>query len=93
MNILLKSDLHLPKKLCIPLKMMKSAFYFLLKAFFVLKTFLSRLFGHIGKRDIGKRDIHILSNMSQSKGNQTVEFGQLTKYNKRNVFVQKLCEK
>ena len=34
-----------------PLKMMKNAFYFILKAFFVLKIFkfLSRLFGHIGK--------------------------------------------
>ena len=34
--------------------------------------------------------IHILSNISQSKGNQTMKFGQLTKYNKRNFFFQKL---
>ena len=93
MNILLKSDLHLPKKIVQPFKNDDKCFLFPFKSFFVLKTFLSRLFGHIGKRDIGKRDIHILSNMSQSKGNQTVEFGQLTKYNKRNVFLQKLCEK
>ena len=34
-----------------PLKMIKNAFYFILKAFFVLKIFkfLSRLFGHVEK--------------------------------------------
>ena len=34
-----------------PLKIMKNAFYFILKALFVLKIFkfLSRLFGHLGK--------------------------------------------
>ena len=45
------------KKVCVicliesPLKMMKNAFYFISKAFFVLKKtkFLSWLFGHIGK--------------------------------------------
>ena len=37
--------------------------------------------------------IHILSNISQSKGNQTMKFGQLIEYNKRNVFLQKLCRK
>ena len=37
--------------------------------------------------------IHILPNISQSKSNQTMEFGQLTDYNKRNSFLQKLCEK
>ena len=53
----LKSNYHLPKKNCVicligsPLKMMKNAFYFILKALFVLQlfTFLSRLFGHVGK--------------------------------------------
>ena len=30
--------------------------------------------------------IHILPNTSQSKGNQTMEFGHLIEYNKRNVF-------
>ena len=53
----LKSDSHLQKKkwLCViyfiesPLKMMKNAFYFILKALFVLKIFkfLPRLFGHV----------------------------------------------
>ena len=35
----------------IPLKMMKNAFYFILKALFVLKIFkiLSQLLGHVGK--------------------------------------------
>ena len=35
--------------------------------------------------------VHILPNISQSKGNQTVNIGQLTEYNKRNIFPQKLC--
>ena len=37
--------------------------------------------------------IHILSNISQSKGNQKMKFGQLIEYNKRNVFLQRLCGK
>ena len=34
--------------------------------------------------------IHILPNISQSKGNQTMKYGQLIEYNKRNIFLQKL---
>ena len=34
--------------------------------------------------------IHMLPNISQSKTNQTMKFGQLIEYNKRNIFVQKL---
>ena len=34
--------------------------------------------------------IHILTNISQSKGKQTMKFGQLIEYNKRNIFLQKL---
>ena len=53
----LKSGSHLPKKICFicfndsPSKVMKNAFYFILKALFVLKIFkfLSRLFGHVEK--------------------------------------------
>ena len=52
----LKSDSHLPKKgvICFiesPLKMVKNAFYFILKALFVLKIFkfLSWLFSHVEK--------------------------------------------
>ena len=37
--------------------------------------------------------IHILPNISQSKGNQTMKFGQLIEYNKRNIFLQKVCWK
>ena len=31
--------------------------------------------------------IHVLPNISQSKGNQTIKLGQLTEYNKRNIFL------
>ena len=52
-----KVELSPSKKICVicliesPLEMMKNAFYFILKALFVLKIFkfLSRLFGHVGK--------------------------------------------
>ena len=37
--------------------------------------------------------MHILPNISQSKGNQTMKFGQFIEYNKRNIFLQKLCQK
>ena len=30
--------------------------------------------------------IHILPNISQSKGNQTMKFDQLIEYNERNIF-------
>ena len=34
--------------------------------------------------------IHILSNISRSKSNQKIKLRQLTEYNKRNNFLQKL---
>ena len=37
--------------------------------------------------------IHLLPNISQSKGNQTMKSGQLIEYIKRNIFLQKLCGK
>ena len=37
--------------------------------------------------------IHILANISQSKINQTMKFGQLIRYNKENFVLQKLCRK
>ena len=37
--------------------------------------------------------IHILPNITQSKDNQTMKFSQLIEYNKRNIFLQKLCGK
>ena len=53
----LKSDSHFSNKILFicfnerPLKMMKNAFYFMVKALFVLKIFifLSWLFGHLEK--------------------------------------------
>ena len=33
--------------------------------------------------------IHILSNISRSKGNQTMKFGQLIDYNMRIIFIEK----
>ena len=55
--MLLKSDSHLPKRFCVIclienlLEVMKNAFYFILKALFILKIFkyLSRLFDPVGK--------------------------------------------
>ena len=32
---------------------------------------------------------HMLPNISRSKGNQAIKFGQLIEYNKRNIFLQK----
>ena len=37
--------------------------------------------------------IQILPNISQSKGNQKMKFGQLIEYNKSNFFLQTLCRK
>ena len=39
-----------------------------------------------GKQTIA---IHILPNISRSKDNQTMKFGQLIKYNMRNIFLEK----
>ena len=36
---------------------------------------------------------HILPNISRSKSNQAMEFGQLIKYSVRNIFLQKLYRK
>ena len=33
--------------------------------------------------------LHILPNISESKGNQTIKHGQLIQYNNRNTFLQK----
>ena len=37
--------------------------------------------------------IRILSNISGSKNNQTMKFGQLIEFNKINIFLQKSCRK
>ena len=33
--------------------------------------------------------LHILHNILRGKGNQTIKFGQLIEYNKRNIFLEK----
>ena len=45
---------------------------------------------HPGKQAI---TIHILPNFSESKGNQKIQFDQLIKYNKKNIFLQNSCRK
>ena len=37
--------------------------------------------------------VHILPNISRTKDNQTMTFGQLTGCNERNIFLQKSCRK
>ena len=37
--------------------------------------------------------IHILPNISRSKGNQTMKFGHVIEYEKRNTFFQNTCRK
>ena len=37
--------------------------------------------------------IHILPNITRSKGNQAMKCGQLIKYNVKNIFLQKSCGK
>ena len=95
-----------------PLKIMKNAFYFILRALSVLKIFkfLSYLFWSFRKNGLIRKiiltskfmtsqpglktiAIQILPNISQSKGNQKMKFGQLIEYNKRNFFLQTLCRK
>ena len=39
-----------------------------------------------GKQTIA---IHILSNISRSRGNQTIKFNQLIEYNLKNIFLEK----
>ena len=84
--------------------MIKNAFYFISKAVFVA-TFWScmknrlirkvRLASKFMTSQPGLQTIviHILPNISQSKGNQTMKFGQLLEYNERNIFLQKLSRK
>ena len=107
MTFLFKSELSSSKKACStlfnesPLKMMKNAFYFILKA--PLVQILPCSFGYVGNSSIkklrliskfmnlqpGKQTIviHILPQICRSKGNQTMKFGQLIEYNLRNIFI------
>ena len=45
---------------------------------------------HTGQQII---TIHILSNISKSKPNQAMKFGQLIEYNVRNIFFLKVMKK
>ena len=115
LSSVLKSDSCVPKKVCFicfnnsPLKVMKNAFYFILKPLFVLKTFkfLSWLIWSCGKTawkeakvafkiyDVTTWEISIYNthavNISKSKGNQTMQFGQLIRYIVGNIFLQNSC--
>ena len=106
------SDYHFPKNCYIyfnesPWKMMKSAFYFMVKALrsqeisiFVL-TFWSYRKTAWSKVNLKIYDItswltttiHILLNISRSQGNQAIKFGQLIEYNKINIFLENSCRK
>ena len=75
--------------------MMKNAFYFILKALFVLKIRKIRLTSKFMTSQPGLQTItiHILPNISQSEGKQKIKFGQIIEYNKKNIFPQKLYGK
>ena len=101
----LKSDPHLPKKnifICFnesALKVIKNAFYSILKALFVLKIFkfLSWVFRYVEKTAwlVSKFmtsqpgwqtiAIHILTNISRSKRDQTLKFDQVIEYYRINI--------
>ena len=54
-------------------------------------TLLERLISKFMMSEPGKQTIaiHILPNISRSRGNQTMKFGQLIKYNIKNIFLEK----
>ena len=74
---------------------MKNAFYFISNASFCSQDikFLSQLFGYVGKMAcLQTIAIHILPNISQSKGNQTMKFDQLIEYDRRDYFFKNYAE-
>ena len=78
-------------------------FYFILKSLFVRKIY--KFLSQRDEKDQVNLKIHEvtswftnhcnahISQISQSKGNQTMKFGQLREYNRKNVFLQKLFGK
>ena len=88
---------------------MKNYFYFILKVFVLrIFNFLPDFFRQVGKCfdkkamiDFKIYDVttwetittHVLHNISRSKGNQTMKFGQVIEYYVRNTFLQKTCRK
>ena len=93
MSVFVKNGVS-PSRNCIiclverPIKMMENAFYFILKALFILKIRLTSKF-MMSQPDSQTNAILILPNISQSKGNKTITFGQLIDRNKSNIFLQK----
>ena len=81
--------------------MMKNAFYFMLKALLVqILTFLSQHFAYLEKSGLIRKlgliskfttsiTIHILPNISRSKGNQTMKLSQLIEYSMSITFLEK----
>ena len=76
--------------------MMKNAFYCTLKALFILKITNGlirkiKLISKFTTSQPGKQTIaiHILPNISRSKGNQAMKFGQSIEFNMRNIFSEK----
>ena len=54
----------------------------------------TRLISKLWRQNLVKRQLqYTLPNISWSKGNQTMTYGQLIGYKKRNVFLQKSCKK
>ena len=81
-----------------PLKKMKNDFYFMFLRYLyfcpdclVMKE--NGLIIKLKSYDVTdwttKIAIHILLNISRSKGNQRMKFGQLLEYSKRNIFLEK----
>ena len=75
---------------------------FILKIFRFLSWFFGHVAKRLDKRDqvsfrfydvtawlTNNRNTHILANISRSKGNHTVKFGQLIECNMRNIFLEK----
>ena len=113
-HICFKVELSPSKNLCAiclienPLKIMKNAFYFILKALFghkIITNFSSyrknglirkiRLTSKFMTSQPGLQTIgkQILPNISQNKGNHAMKFSQLIELNIRNIFLQKICRK
>ena len=71
---------------------LKSSFHSQDIYIFVLIFWSCREIGLIRKIRLISITIHILPNISRSKGNQTIKFGQVIEYNKRNIF-KKIIQK
>ena len=99
LNKCLTSDSHLPKKILFicfnesPLKMIKKCVLFHLKSSFRSQDILTFVFTFWSYRGNGLFTIHLLPNISRSKDNEILKFGQEIEYNNRNIFLRKSCRK